>query len=352
MPYHSHRHRIVAGAAGCSNDFKRHVSHGRRYSHAVLPGGFSLYPWHHFIGAIVFGLLGVRPNTYIKSNSIIKSDTAIGILPFLLSSLESSWLSQLKVPPDLSILFGNILLPRPYVDNHRCCCGPCWWLSYSFFDPYCSHLLTPVLLNPWAARVKAHHYLSLWCSDLASVTAMQRSEPFLLLLCSLHSAATQPISIPIVSVPWCSFHFLHPSWDFIGYSLNIAVGSCIILTSAVFFHQLLLSLLSIKNKHALFISLKEKHMKKTVSYPRLFVALLFGLLPVAKALLLELLNWRSPPIQSLHIKILLRIRSICTVSSCRQRSSRVRTASRRCQHPRKQTISTTDQLETGGNAIY
>ena len=72
---------IVAGAVGCFIILRGMSLMGDAISHAVLPGvalSFIL-GINFFIGAIVFGLLASVLITYIKSNSIIKSDTAIGI---------------------------------------------------------------------------------------------------------------------------------------------------------------------------------------------------------------------------------------------------------------------------------
>lgn len=72
---------IVGGAVGCFIILRGMSLMGDAISHAVLPGvaiSFIL-GINFFIGAIVFGLLASTIITYIKSNSIIKSDTAIGI---------------------------------------------------------------------------------------------------------------------------------------------------------------------------------------------------------------------------------------------------------------------------------
>ena len=72
---------IVAGAVGCFIILRGMSLMGDAISHAVLPGvalSFIL-GLDFFIGAIVFGLLAAIIITYIKGNSIIKSDTAIGI---------------------------------------------------------------------------------------------------------------------------------------------------------------------------------------------------------------------------------------------------------------------------------
>ena len=119
---------IVAGAVGCFIILRGMSLMGDAISHAVLPGvalSFIL-GINFFIGAIVFGLLASILITYIKSNSIIKSDTAIGItfssflaLGVILIGVAKS---STTFPHPLWEYLGR---PRPgYVDNHRCwCCG-------------------------------------------------------------------------------------------------------------------------------------------------------------------------------------------------------------------------------------
>ena len=72
---------IVGGAVGCFIILRGMSLMGDAISHAVLPGVATSFILgiNFFIGAIIFGLLASTMITYIKSNSIIKSDTAIGI---------------------------------------------------------------------------------------------------------------------------------------------------------------------------------------------------------------------------------------------------------------------------------
>ena len=85
---------------------------GDAISHAVLPGvaiSFIL-GINFFIGAIIFGLLASTMITYIKSNSIIKSDTAIGITFSSFLALGIILIGVANSSTDLfHILFGNIL---------------------------------------------------------------------------------------------------------------------------------------------------------------------------------------------------------------------------------------------------
>ena len=103
---------IVAGAVGCFIILRGMSLMGDAISHAVLPGvalSFIL-GIDFFIGAIIFGLLASVIITYIKGNSIIKSDTAIGITFSSFLALGIILISVAKSSTDLfHILFGNIL---------------------------------------------------------------------------------------------------------------------------------------------------------------------------------------------------------------------------------------------------
>ena len=103
---------VVAGAVGCFIILRGMSLMGDAISHAVLPGvalSFIL-GIDFFIGAIIFGLMASIIITYIKGNSIIKSDTAIGITFSSFLALGVILISVAKSSTDLfHILFGNIL---------------------------------------------------------------------------------------------------------------------------------------------------------------------------------------------------------------------------------------------------
>ena len=70
-----------------------------------------------FIGAIVFGLLAAIIITYIKGNSIIKSDTAIGIT---FSSFLALGIILISVAKSSTDLF-HILLVISWLSKIRIC---------------------------------------------------------------------------------------------------------------------------------------------------------------------------------------------------------------------------------------
>ena len=103
---------IVAGAVGCFIILRGMSLMGDAISHAVLPGvalSFIL-GINFFVGAIFFGLLASVLITYIQGNSIIKSDTAIGITFSSFLALGVILIGVANSSTDLfHILFGNIL---------------------------------------------------------------------------------------------------------------------------------------------------------------------------------------------------------------------------------------------------
>ena len=222
---------IVAGAVGCFIILRGMSLMGDAISHAVLPGvalSFIL-GINFFIGAIVFGLLASVLITYIKSNSIIKSDTAIGNI--LAVQDRDMWIT---IGVGAAVLLVIVLLFRP--------------LLLTSFDP--------VLAQSMGVRVKVYHYLLMVLLTLVSVTAMQSVGTILIVAMLITPAATAYLytnslwSMMLLSSGLGALASILGL--FIGYSLNIAVGSCIVLTSAVFFLiSFFIAPKQRKNKHAL-----------------------------------------------------------------------------------------------------
>ena len=103
---------ITCGAVGTFIILRSLSLMGDAISHAVLPGvalsfmlGINL-----FIGAIVFGLVASFIISFIKENSVIKGDTAIGITFSSFLALGVILIGMANSSTDLfHILFGNIL---------------------------------------------------------------------------------------------------------------------------------------------------------------------------------------------------------------------------------------------------
>lgn len=234
---------IVGGAVGCFIILRGMSLMGDAISHAVLPGvaiSFIL-GINFFIGAIVFGLLASTIITYIKSNSIIKSDTAIGIT---FSSFLALGIILIGIANSLTdlfhILFGNILAVQD-LDM---------WITIAvallvlttitiFFRPLLLTSFDPILAKSIGVKVTFYHYLLMVILTLVAVTAMQSVGTILIVALLITPAATAYLyanSLKTMILLSSGFGALASVLGlFIGYSFNIAAGSSIVLTSALIF---------------------------------------------------------------------------------------------------------------------
>ena len=234
---------IVGGAVGCFIILRGMSLMGDAISHAVLPGvaiSFIL-GINFFIGAIVFGLLASTIITYIKSNSIIKSDTAIGITFSSFLALGIILIGIANSSTDLfHILFGNILAVQD-LDM---------WITIAvallvlttikiFFRPLLLTSFDPILAKSIGVKVTFYHYLLMVILTLVAVTAMQSVGTILIIALLITPAATAYLyanSLKTMILLSSGFGALASVLGlFIGYSFNIAAGSSIVLTSALLF---------------------------------------------------------------------------------------------------------------------
>lgn len=234
---------IVGGAVGCFIILRGMSLMGDAISHAVLPGvaiSFIL-GINFFIGAIVFGLLASIIITYIKSNSIIKSDTAIGITFSSFLALGIILIGIANSSTDLfHILFGNILAVQD-LDM---------WITIAvallvlttitiFFRPLLLTSFDPILAKSIGVKVTFYHYLLMVILTLVAVTAMQSVGTILIVALLITPAATAYLyanSLKTMILLSSGFGALASVLGlFIGYSFNIAAGSSIVLTSALLF---------------------------------------------------------------------------------------------------------------------
>ena len=234
---------IVGGAVGCFIILRGMSLMGDAISHAVLPGvaiSFIL-GINFFIGAIIFGLLASTMITYIKSNSIIKSDTAIGITFSSFLALGIILIGVANSSTDLfHILFGNILAVQD-MDM---------WITIIvsllvlatitiFFRPLLLTSFDPILAKSMGVKVSFYHYLLMVILTLVAVTAMQSVGTILIVALLITPAATAYLyanSLKTMILLSSGFGALASVLGlFIGYSFNIAAGSSIVLTSALLF---------------------------------------------------------------------------------------------------------------------
>ena len=234
---------IVGGAVGCFIILRGMSLMGDAISHAVLPGvaiSFIL-GINFFIGAIIFGLLASTMITYIKSNSIIKSDTAIGITFSSFLALGIILIGVANSSTDLfHILFGNILAVQD-MDM---------WITIIvsllvlatitiFFRPLLLTSFDPILAKSMGVKVTFYHYLLMVILTLVSVTAMQSVGTILIVALLITPAATAYLYVHSLKTMILLSSGLGALASvlglFIGYSFNIAAGSSIVLTSALLF---------------------------------------------------------------------------------------------------------------------
>lgn len=234
---------IVAGAVGCFIILRSMSLMGDAISHAVLSGvaiSFIL-GINFFIGAIVFGLLSSIIITYIKENSVIKGDTAIGITFSSFLALGIILIGLANSTTDLfHILFGNILAVQDSDKYMTIIVGLIvLTLITIFFKELLLTSFDPVLAKSMGMRVSFYHYLLMILSTLVAVTAMQSVGTILIVALLITPAATAYLYVKSLR----TMLFLSSALGavasvlglYIGYTFNIAAGSSIVLTSTFMF---------------------------------------------------------------------------------------------------------------------
>lgn len=234
---------IVSGAVGCFIILRGMSLMGDAISHAVLPGVAISYILgiNFFVGAIIFGLLSSIIITFIKNNSIIKGDTAIGITFSSFLALGVILIGVANSSTDLfHILFGNILAVQD-IDK---------WLTIGvsivvlliivlFFKELLITSFDPLMAKAIGMRVNFYHYLLMVLLTLVSVTAMQSVGTILIVAMLITPAATAYLytnSLRKMIILSSTIGAVSSVLGlFIGYSFNIAVGSSIVITSAIIF---------------------------------------------------------------------------------------------------------------------
>ncbi|KSU21571.1 metal ABC transporter permease [Lactococcus lactis] len=234
---------VVSGAVGCFIILRGMSLMGDAISHAVLPGVAISYILgiNFFIGAIIFGLLSSIIITFIKNNSIIKGDTAIGITFSSFLALGVILIGVANSSTDLfHILFGNILAVQD-IDK---------WLTIGvsgivliviilFFKELLITSFDPLMAKAIGMKVNFYHYLLMVLLTLVSVTAMQSVGTILIVAMLITPAATAYLytnSLRKMIILSSSLGAVSSVLGlFIGYSFNIAVGSSIVITSSIIF---------------------------------------------------------------------------------------------------------------------
>lgn len=234
---------MVAGVIGCFIILRGMSLMGDAISHAVLPGVALSYILgiNFFIGAIIFGLLASVLITYISQNSVIKSDTAIGITFSSFLALGVILIGVANSSTDLfHILFGNVLAVQD-IDK---------WITLIitavvlitiviFFRPLLITSFDPMMAKAYGMKVEIYHYLLMGLLTLVAVTAMQSVGTILIVAMLVTPAATAYLFTKRLSHMMILSSILGGLSSviglFVGYSFNIAAGSSIVLTAALMF---------------------------------------------------------------------------------------------------------------------
>ena len=158
--------------------------------------------------------------TFIRGNSIIKGDTAIGITFSSFLALGVILIGLARSSTDLfHILFGNILAVQ---DSDK-------WITS--FDPQ--------MAKAMGMKVNFYHYLLMILLTLVSVTAMQSVGTILIVAMLITPAATAYLYVNSLKSMILLSSTLGAVTSvlglFLGTSFNVAAGSSIVLTSAVIF---------------------------------------------------------------------------------------------------------------------
>lgn len=234
---------IVSGIVGCFIILRGMSLMGDAISHAVLPGVALSYILgiNFFIGAILFGLFASIIITFIKNNSTIKGDTAIGITFSSFLALGVILIGVANSSTDLfHILFGNILAVQD-IDK---------WITIGvsvlvicivmlFFKELLITSFDPLMAKAMGMKVNLYHYLLMIILTLVAVTAMQSVGTILIVAMLITPAATAYLYVNSLKTMIVLSAFLGACCSvlglFIGYSFNIAAGSSIVLTLTVIF---------------------------------------------------------------------------------------------------------------------
>ncbi len=234
---------IVSGVVGCFIILRGMSLMGDAISHAVLPGVAISYLLgiNFYIGAIAFGLFASILITFIHSNSVIKSDTAIGITFSAFLALGVILIGIANSSTDLfHILFGNVLAVQD-LDKWITIIvsGVVLLVVWLFYRQFLLTSFDPSMAKAFGMKVNAYHYLLMILLTLVAVTAMQTVGTILIVAMLITPAATAFLYTKRLHTMIFLSAFIGGLSAalglMIGYVYNIAAGSSIVLTSALFF---------------------------------------------------------------------------------------------------------------------
>lgn len=168
---------ITCGMVGCFIVLRGLALMGDAISHAVLPGVAISYLLQisYFFGAVTFGLMTALGIGFIKENSKIKSDSAIGIVFSAFLALGIVLVTKIHSSIDLNnILFGNVLTIK---DSDRILTyiisGLVLLTIYLFFKELLLTTFDPVSAKASGLPVKLINYMVMVMLTLITVVSLQ-----------------------------------------------------------------------------------------------------------------------------------------------------------------------------------
>lgn len=168
---------IVCGVVGCFIVLRGMALMGDAISHAILPGVAISYMLdiNYFYGAAVVGVLAALGITFVKQNSTIKGDSAIGIIFSAFFALGVLLVTKLQTATDLtSILFGNVLTVQP-MDRYLTfiISGLVLLFVALFYKELKLTSFDPVMAEASGLPVKMIHYALMIMLTLVTVISLQ-----------------------------------------------------------------------------------------------------------------------------------------------------------------------------------
>ncbi|WP_283680391.1 metal ABC transporter permease [Lentilactobacillus sp. Marseille-Q4993] len=234
---------VIAGTIGSFIILRGMSLMGDAISHAVLPGvaiSF-MFGMHPLIGAAIFGIVASFLITLIRQNSVIKSDTAIGITFSTFLALGVILIALVPTTTNLfHILFGNVLAVQDQDMYLTIGISVIVLVVVAlFFKELLLTSFDPKMAKALGIHVNVYHYLLMILLTLVSVVSMQSVGTILIVSLLVTPAATAYLFVnklkTMIIVSATIGGVTSVIGLFLGYNLNIAVGSCIVIVGAVIF---------------------------------------------------------------------------------------------------------------------
>lgn len=234
---------MVSGLLGCFIILRGMSLMGDAISHAVLPGVALSYILgiNYFYGALVFGVLSALLITYIKNNSTIKADTAIGISFSSFLALGVILINFARSSTDLfHILFGNILAVQKedMVITALVVIGVILFIILFYKELFITSF-DPTMARAYGMNVQIYHYLLMILLTFVAVTGMQSVGTILIVAMLITPAATAYLYCKHLKTMLFLSALLGAVSSTVGlmlaYYYNISAGASIVLTAASLF---------------------------------------------------------------------------------------------------------------------